>query len=91
MLVKTRQIFAFTAVTLLYNYLAPAGPEQKFVDTFGQFVDTQTVKPASEYRIFGRTHIFVSNIRFGFVCQFNILIGFPNIRSKDASSGSCSQ
>ena len=33
--------------------------------------------------IFGQTRIFVSNIRFGFVCQSNILFGFPNICSKD--------
>ena len=46
------------------------------------------IKPASEYRIFGQTQIFVSNFIFGFVCHFNILIRFPNICSKVASRGS---
>ena len=46
------------------------------------------IKPASEYRIFGQTQIFVSNVRFGFVCHFNILIRFPKICSKVASRGS---
>ena len=44
------------------------------------------IKPASEYNMFGQTQIFVSNIRFGFVCQSNTLFGFPNICSKDTET-----
>ena len=54
-----------------------------------QEIRSGILKPASEYRIFGQTKIFVSNIGFGFVCRFNVLNGFPNIRCKDASSGNC--
>ena len=41
------------------------------------------LKPAFEYKILGQTRIFVSNIKFGFVRQSNILFGFPNIRNKE--------
>ena len=41
------------------------------------------LKPASEYNIFGQTRIFVSNIKFGLICQSNMLFGCPNICSKD--------
>ena len=44
---------------------------------------TLIVKPAFEYKILGQTRIFVSNIKFGFVRQSNILFGFPNIRNKE--------
>ena len=45
--------------------------------------DGYQLKPAFEYRILGQTRIFVSNIKFGFVRQSNILFGFPNIRNKE--------
>ena len=41
------------------------------------------VKPASEYNILGQTQIFVSNIKFEFVCQPNVLFGFANICNID--------
>ena len=41
------------------------------------------LKPASEYNILGQTQIFVSNIKFEFVRQSNILFGFANICNKD--------
>ena len=41
------------------------------------------VKPASEYNILGQTQIFVSNIKFEFVRQSNILFRFTNICNKD--------
>ena len=41
------------------------------------------LKPPSEYNILGQTQILVSNIKFEFVRQSNILFGFANICNKD--------
>ena len=41
------------------------------------------LKPEFEHNVFGQTQTFVSNIRFEFVRQSNILFGCPNICSKD--------
>ena len=41
------------------------------------------LKPAFKYNVFGQTQIFVSNIRFEFVRQSNILFGCLNVCNKD--------
>ena len=45
--------------------------------------DYYLLKPEFKYNVFRQTQIFVSNIRFRFVCQSNILLGFPNICRTD--------
>ena len=79
------------------NKTVRQGFKQKFLlPTFGEvfhctgcFRMTETkfelllLKPPFAYSIFEQTQIFVSNIRFVFARQSNIVFGCPNICSKD--------
>ena len=48
-----------------------------------EVVEKVVVKPAFEYNEFGQTRIFLSNIRFEFARQSNIVFGCTNICSRD--------
>ena len=80
---KNTSKVAIQVASLYRVYVRVTHPRAQGTNTNINILCPWLIKPASEYNILGQTQIFVSNIKFEFVRQSNILFGFANICNKD--------